>query len=726
KVVYGIDSIKFLYEEVLIPLNSYCYPGIVKLLKEYEPDLVIGDQQLFAAAIAAKNLELPYATTVTAPAAIKISSELPKVHQWEESQIKSLQKELGVTEDRSLACSDLLTLVLTSKLFFGEMNLPPNYKLVGPVLTERRMSCAFDWDRFKNSEGKKILVSIGTTFDHAHKKAFFSKVVDAFRDQDLTVVVVTDPKLFDDWPEHFMVYSQIPQLDLLPHLDLVVCHGGQNTVSEALSHGLPLVVIPIAYDQSHVAGRVVRTGVGERLNFNRFKSTHLKERVFTVLNNPSYRQAVGKVRESFASAGGATAAAELLELAAGATVKLASENFKFLFVVPPFFGHISPTLSVGASLLARGHQVKWFGITPLAQKHIPDGGTYIYPQEDIAMYQQELERILKRQDDGPACSGPEVMKLALEETYVPIAKMMMPGLERLQESWQPDVIVNDCITFGGALFAHKHGIPCVTTTPVPPDVMGDTEKSAPKIFQWQQQLIKDLQRDVGIQDDGIFIHSHRLNLVFTSQAFAGYQNVPKQMKFVGPVKGRPNDVPFDWDRLAASRTPKIYVSLGTLLVDIRKDFFGKLIEAFAGQPVTIVAATPPEIFEQWPSNFIVSGFVPQAALMPQMDMVICHGGFNTVNDTFINGLPMLITPIAYDHFHTAKLIEQSGAGISIRYKRLRISALRETVFELLENPTYRNAAKQVQQTFQQAGGNTMAVTLLEDFVKSEYAPASSI
>lgn len=719
KVVYGIDSIKFLYEEVLIPLNRHCYNGIVKLLELYQPDMVIGDHQLFAAAVAAKKLGLPYSTTVTAPAAIKIMDELPKVHEWEEKQIIALQKELGVDDNKALDCSDLLTLVLTSKYFFGEMDLPSNFQFTGPVLTERRISCEFDWETFNKSYKKKILVSIGTTFDHDHKKAFFQKVIDAFKDEGLTVVVVSDPQLFEEWPENFMVYQQVPQLDLLPHLDGVVSHGGHNTVSEALSNGLPLVVIPIAYDQSHVAGRVVRTGAGERLNFNRFKANHLNEAVKTILNNPSYREAAQAVRESFIEAGGTTTAAYLLELALIPTIEMKKPKSKFLFVIPPFFGHISPTLSVGASLIARGHEVKWFGITPLDNKHIPEGGSYFYPEEDLIPYQDEIARILKRQDDGPACSGPEVMKLALEETYVPFAKMVMPGLETLTKEWQPDVIVNDCITFGGALFAHKNNIPCVTTTPVPPDVMGDTANSAPKIFEWQQNLIKNLQKEVGIEEDGIFIHSHELNLVFTSQKFADFETVPSHMEFVGPVKGRPNPAPFDWDKLNASTTPKIFVSLGTLLVDIRKAFFEKVISAFADQPVTVIAATPPEIFEEWPSNFIVSSFVPQSALMPHMDVVICHGGFNTVNDTFTNGLPMLITPIAYDHFHIAKLIEKAGCGISIRYKRLRVEALRQTVFELLENPIYRNAAKEVQTSLLNAGGNNRAVELLENFVQKD-------
>ncbi|MGG5208229.1 glycosyltransferase [Chryseobacterium sp. MIQD13] len=721
KVVYGIDSIKFLYDDVLIPLNRHCYNGIVTLLKQYQPDMVIGDHQLFAAAIAAKKLNLPYSTSVTAPAAVKMMDELPKVHEWEVNKIIELQKELGVAENHSLASSDLLTLVLTSEYFFGEMDLPENYQFTGPVLTERRISCEFDWERFKSNSGKKILVSIGTTFDHDHKKVFFQKVIDAFKDENLTVVLVSDPQLFDTWPENFMVYQQVPQLDLLPHLDGVVCHGGHNTVSEALSNSLPLVVIPIAYDQSHVAGRVVRTGAGERLNFNRFKSHHLNEAVQKILNNPEYKEAAQKVCESFLEAGGTATAADLLEKALIPASEKVKSGSKFLFVIPPFFGHISPTLSVGASLIARGHEVKWFGITPLDSKHIPEGGSYFYPEEDLVPFHDEIQRILKRQDDGPACSGPEVMKLALEETYVPFAKIMMPGLERLVVSWKPDVLVNDCISFGGALFAHKHNIPCVTTTPVPPDVMGDSEKNAPKIWEWQQNLIKDLQKEVGISDEGIFIHSHQLNLVFTSQTFAGFEAVPPHMRFVGPVKGRPNPAPFDWERLEAAATPKIFVSLGTLLVDIRKAFFEKIIAAFAGQPVTVVAATPPEIFDEWPSNFIVSSFVPQSALMSHMDAVICHGGFNTVNDTFTNGLPMLITPIAYDHFHIAKLIEQAGCGISIRYKRLRVEALRETVFELLENPKYRNAAKEVQTGLLNAGGNDRAVELLEDFIQKEYS-----
>ncbi|QNK63115.1 glycosyl transferase [Pedobacter sp. PAMC26386] len=313
KIVYGIDSIKFLYEEVLIPLNRHSYDGIVDWLEKYKPDLVITDHQMFAGAIAAVNQKIPYATSVTAPAAIKIMDELPKVHEWEVNQIVALQKELGMDKLTSIACSGLLTMVLTSKEFFGELELPACYHFVGPVINRKPVNAYFDWDLLNKINRPKILVSIGTTFDHEHKKNFFAKVIEAFGDEELTVVVVSEPSLFEMWPENFIVQRMVPQLELLPHLDAVVCHGGHNTVCETLMNGLPMVVIPIAYDQSHVAGRVVRVGAGLRLNFNRFKARHLQEAVYEILQKEDFKTSALEIKRSFIAAGGTEAAATLLE-----------------------------------------------------------------------------------------------------------------------------------------------------------------------------------------------------------------------------------------------------------------------------------------------------------------------------------------------------------------------------------------------------------------------------
>lgn len=314
KNVSGIESIKFLYEEVLIPLNRFMYAGINRILDSFNPDAVINDHQLFAGAIAAYNRNLPYATSVTAPAAIKMVEDLPGVHDWEVKQIVGLQQELGIAGDAPIVLSDKLTLVYTSKDFFGHMDTPDHYKFIGPVFNNRHIVPPFNWEKLsQRGIQPRVLVSIGTTFDHAYKKEFFGKVIAALGGEEMTVIVVSDESLFDTWPDNFIVQPRVPQLDLLPHLDGVVCHGGHNTVCETLSHGLPLVVIPIAYDQSHVAGQVVQAESGIRLNFKRFKATHLKEAVWGILQNPAYREAAQRIQDSFERAGGAAAAADQLE-----------------------------------------------------------------------------------------------------------------------------------------------------------------------------------------------------------------------------------------------------------------------------------------------------------------------------------------------------------------------------------------------------------------------------
>ena len=58
----------------------------------------------------------------------------------------------------------------------------------------------------------------------------------------------------------------LPQPAILPQVDLVITHGGNNTTCEALHHGKPMVVLPIFWDQYDNAQRVHETGLGVRLS----------------------------------------------------------------------------------------------------------------------------------------------------------------------------------------------------------------------------------------------------------------------------------------------------------------------------------------------------------------------------------------------------------------------------------------------------------------------------
>ena len=105
----------------------------------------------------------------------------------------------------------------------------------------------------------------------------------------------------------------LPQPAILPQVDLVITHGGNNTVVEAFHHGKPMIVLPLFWDQVDNAQRVHETGFGQRLATYDFEDGELVGAVDALLADQALRSRLAAVSARMQATDGTTRAADLVE-----------------------------------------------------------------------------------------------------------------------------------------------------------------------------------------------------------------------------------------------------------------------------------------------------------------------------------------------------------------------------------------------------------------------------
>jgi MGT family glycosyltransferase len=108
----------------------------------------------------------------------------------------------------------------------------------------------------------------------------------------------------------------LPQTKIIPMVDLVITHGGNNTTTEAMHFGKPMIVLPLFWDQYDNAQRVAERGYGVRLDTYAFTDAELFAAIDRLLGDR-------ELRDRLAADGAAIRASDGLRVAADAIEGLA-------------------------------------------------------------------------------------------------------------------------------------------------------------------------------------------------------------------------------------------------------------------------------------------------------------------------------------------------------------------------------------------------------------------
>jgi MGT family glycosyltransferase len=105
----------------------------------------------------------------------------------------------------------------------------------------------------------------------------------------------------------------LPQVSVLPHVDLVITHGGNNTVTECMHHGKPMVLLPIFWDQHDNAQRVAETGFGARLGTYSFTDDEISGAIDGLLADTGLATRLADASKRLQANRGNVRAADLIE-----------------------------------------------------------------------------------------------------------------------------------------------------------------------------------------------------------------------------------------------------------------------------------------------------------------------------------------------------------------------------------------------------------------------------
>jgi zeaxanthin glucosyltransferase len=234
---------------------------------------------------------------------------------------KSYAEKVGLQidwQDRTATASRLAIITQTPREFdFPDSPWPNHFHYAGPFHDDDgREPIPFPWERL--TEKPLVYASLGTLvngLDHVYKTIVESVAKLPSVQLVLSIGTSIDPANLGPIPSSTIVVRSAPQIELLKRASLCITHAGLNTTLEALTQGVPMVAIPISYDQPGVAARIAHHGAGEFVDLEDLTVEHLSELIQRVITYPSYRDKARAFKKVIAQTRGLDRAADVIDRA---------------------------------------------------------------------------------------------------------------------------------------------------------------------------------------------------------------------------------------------------------------------------------------------------------------------------------------------------------------------------------------------------------------------------
>lgn len=291
----------------------------IRIVERLRPDTILVDHLAFAATIGLRAIEAPYGDVVLGhPTALPVGHEVYGVPSaWPvavhadplelaalrtvargvnqafsdayDRLLRSLAPQRDPVGDAFGAHGELVLYNYPAALHGLERTalLPPRHAFLGSAARrEAPDDETAAW--LEAADGQPLVVISFGTFLSARRDVL-ARVAAALRRVDVRVAMAiggNDPADLGHVPSGWLVRASLPQVALLERADLLVTHGGNNSVTEALSHAVPMLVMPFSTDQFDGAAAVERHLAGVALDPNGSSRPLIAGSIHRLLESP--------------------------------------------------------------------------------------------------------------------------------------------------------------------------------------------------------------------------------------------------------------------------------------------------------------------------------------------------------------------------------------------------------------------------------------------------------
>jgi N-glycosyltransferase StaG len=334
-------------KEIFVGITTVQMTALMQVLEEFPADVLIGDELSFGVRLVSERTGIPL-TCVATTAYSFDSRDAPPfglglrpisgpvgrlrdilvreianrvVFRQARASVAEIRGDLGLpmlgkTPMESVGrLPDLYLMGTVPSFEYPRRDMLPQTHFVGAFLDagSEEFEPPIWWDDL-DGEQPVVHVTTGTISDD--NRRLLLPALRAFAEQDLLVIATTSdlsgmPE--GELPSNVRLEQYVRHDRLLPRVDVMVTNGGYGGVTAALSHGIPLVVVPAGEEKHEVAAHVAWAGVGVVVKRRAMSEKALRRAVTEVLTTPAYRRRARELQQEFRRYEGPRAAAELIE-----------------------------------------------------------------------------------------------------------------------------------------------------------------------------------------------------------------------------------------------------------------------------------------------------------------------------------------------------------------------------------------------------------------------------